>query len=167
MLLDNIPLNSSYPVQIVKDTFVVAVQAIAGFNITGQTVALDASNSYDESSGLLFNVNVSQPTAAIYLPPELFSEPSIANSTSLTHAVFLTDSLFIRRQESSLNVTSTILSSSLVGATVAGLYPPIALTFSINQVRPKCVWYSLLLSATPSIDRRDQSFILRVLGQFP
>ena len=112
----------------------VAVQAISDLNTTGQVVALDISSSYNKSNGLPFNVDVSQPTAAVYLPAELFNKPSVVNSTSLTHAAFLGDSLFIRRRESYLSVASVVLSSSIVGGTVEGLDPPISLTFAVNQV---------------------------------
>ena len=52
------------------------------------------------------------------------------NKTRITREVFLSDSLFLRRENNDLEVGSIIISATLVGSnSVEGIDPPLNITF--------------------------------------
>ena len=77
-----------------------------------------------------------QPTAAISLPNNLLrTVPTISNCTKITNAVFITDSLFLRRSRNFLEVGSLIIAASVVGRNnLKELDPPVDLRFLVNPV---------------------------------
>ena len=82
------------------------------------------------------SVSSSSPIGSIQLPSNLLSSLSNNSSSKITHAVFVTDSLFLRRGFSYDRVGSIILSASVVGiGTLRGLRPPVNLGFQLNPVR--------------------------------
>ena len=77
-----------------------------------------------------------QATASIRLPNNLFSAvPNVTNNTRITHAVFLSDSLFLRRDSNDLEVGGIIISASVVGYnSIQSLDPPVSISFLKNPV---------------------------------
>ena len=106
----------------------------------GQTFSVNIGNFSDlnmnddiNSMDLSFEMLTSQSTASLSLPINLFSSISnVTNNTRITHAVFLSDSLFLRRQNNNMEVGSIIVSASIVS--VDGLKPPVTLRFLKNPV---------------------------------
>ena len=88
------------------------------------------------SSELSFSGITGQPTASISLPNNLFDAIlNVTNNTRITHAVFLTDSLFLRRENNEMEVGGIIISASLVGSdSVEGINPPLNITFLKDPV---------------------------------
>ena len=88
------------------------------------------------SSDLSFSGRTGQPTASISLPNSLFNAIlNVTNNTRITHAVFLSDSLFLRRVNNDLEVGGIIISASVVGSnSVEAIEPPLNITFLKNPV---------------------------------
>ena len=88
------------------------------------------------SSDLSFSGRTGQPTASISLPNSLFNAIlNVTNNTRITHAVFLSESLFLRRENNDLEVGGIIVSASLVGSnSVEDIDPPLNITFLKNPV---------------------------------
>ena len=144
-VVENIPItNISEPIVITQKSFAVSVQQvnIEEFTQFGQTFSVNYRGFTDEnqtlnSNDLVFGSPSQQTTAIINLPNNLLSAlPNITkNNTRITHSVFITDSLFLRRNNYNLDVGSVIISTSVVGAdTITGLNPPIDLRFLVNPV---------------------------------
>lgn len=128
-----------------QSSFAVAVQQInrETFETTGQTLAatfgddsrvqrdlaIDAINlEFSNSSMTIIN-----STASITLPGILFN--NISNTSGLIHFVFLTDTLFLRRNKNYREVGSIIVAASITGTTISGLNDqPIILHFLRNPV---------------------------------
>ena len=89
-----------------------------------------------DSNDLLFHMGPNQSTASISLPNNLFSAIlNVTNNTRITHAVFLSDSLFLRRVNNDLEVGGIIISASVVGSnSVEGIDPRLNITFLKNPV---------------------------------
>ena len=80
----------------------------------------------------------SQATGSISLPNNLLDTlPNISNSTRITNAVFLSDSLFLRRDDKFMKVGSVIISAAVVGIDkIREINPPVAISFQIiNSVK--------------------------------
>ena len=153
-VVENIPLtNTSEPVIISQKSFAVSLQQvdIEEFKESGQTFSVnfgDFSNNDQSlnSNDLTFGGSNQQSTASINLPRNLLNGlPNITNNTRITHSVFITDSLFLRRVDNFQEVGSIILSAAVVGTdTIRGLNPPVGLSFMINPVSIgfcKCLFY--------------------------
>ena len=108
----------------------------------GQTFSADLGTFSDlnmseniNSSELSFSGRTGQPTASISLPNNLFDAIlNVTNNTRITHAVFLTDSLFLRRENNDMEVGGIIISASLVGSNSVEDIDPINITFLKNPV---------------------------------
>ena len=58
-----------------------------------------------DSNGLPFEMLTSQSITSLHLPNNLFSSISnVTNNTGITHAVFVSDSLFLRRENNDMEV---------------------------------------------------------------
>ena len=138
--------NISKPVVITRRTFAVSAQQVDlnQFMEIGQNFSANLGNfsnlNTDEtidSSDLSFEKRMTtQATASIRLPNNLFSAvPNVTNNTRITHAVFLSDSLFLRRDSNDLEVGGIIISASVVGYnSIEGLDPPVSISFLKNPV---------------------------------
>ena len=131
---ENIPINNSdisKPVVISQRSFAVSIQQVnlQTFSQNGQTFNVNIGN--DQSNDIIVGDTVdTKPTASISLPNNLLD--SIPNSTRITNAVFLSDSLFLRRDDKFMEVGSVIISATVVGVdTIQELNPPVTLTFQI------------------------------------
>ena len=144
-VVESIPIiNISDPIVIAQTSFAVSVQQVdtEEFAQFGQTFSVNYRGFSNDSqiltsNDLTFGSPSQQSTAAINLPNNLLSAlPNIAkNNTRITHSVFITDSLFLRRNNYNLEVGSVIISTSVVGAdTIRKLDPPVDLIFLINPV---------------------------------
>ena len=138
-----LPTNTSEPTVISQKSFAVSVQQvnIEEFKQSGQMFSVKFGQfSYDNQSlnfnDLTFGGTNQQSTATINLPRNLLNGlPNITNNTRITHSVFITDSLFLRRDDNFQEVGSIILSAAVVGTdTIRGLNPPVGLSFMINPV---------------------------------
>ena len=134
--------NVSESVVIVQKSFAVSVQQVNtdDFSKSGQTFSVnipDFRQHNISSEHISFDsVSSSSPIGSIQLPSNLLSSISNNSSSKITHAVFVTDSLFLRRGFSYDKVGSIILSASVVGiGTLRGLRPPVNLGFQLNPVR--------------------------------
>ena len=153
-VVESIPIiNISEPIVIIQKSFAVSVQQMDTEEFTqfGQTFSVNYRTFSDEnqtlnSNDLVFGSPSQQSTAAINLPNNLLSAlPNITkNNTRITHSVFITDSLFLRRNNYNLEVGSVIISTTVVGAdTIRELDPPVDLRFQVNPV--SSYYYSMCL----------------------
>ena len=144
-IVENIPIkNISEPVIIIQQSFAVSIQQvnIEEFKQFGQTFSVNYRGFTDRnktltSNDLVFGMNSQQPTtAAINLPNNLLSTlPNVTNNTRITHSIFTTDSLFLRRNNNFLEVGSVVISTTVVGKdTLRGLNPPVNLNFLVKPV---------------------------------
>ena len=144
-VVENIPItNISEPVIITQKSFGVSIQQvdIEEFKQFGQTFSVNYRGFTDgnktlTSNDLVFRMGSQQSTtAAINLPNNLLSRlPNVTNNTRITHSVFTTDSLFLRRNSNFLEVSSVVISTTVVEKdTLRGLNPPVNLNFLINPV---------------------------------
>ena len=145
-VVEDIPIgNTSEPVVITRNTFAVSVQQVDfdQFMEIGQIFSANLGNFSDlninddiDSNDLSFEMLNTQSIASLHLPNNLFSSiTNFTNNTRITHAVFLSDSLFLRRENNDMEVGSIIISASIVGSdSVDGLKPPVTLRFLKNPV---------------------------------
>ena len=144
-VVENVPItNITDPIVITQKSFAVSVQQvdIEEFTQSGQTFSVNYrgflyENQTLNSNDLVFQSPSQQSTAVINLPNNLLSAlPNITkNNTRITHSVFITDSLFLRRNNYNLEVGSVIISTTVVGAdTINKLGTPVNLTFLVNPV---------------------------------
>ena len=136
--------NASETVVIAQKSFAVSVQQVdpEEFSKSGQTFSVnlpDFTQQNISSDDISFeHASASPPTGSIQLPSSLFSSlpDNLSNASRITHAVFVTDSLFLRRNFSYKRVSSVIVSASVVGVeNLNGLSPPVNLVFQLNSVR--------------------------------
>ena len=138
---ENIPItNTSEPVVIVQTTFAVSIQrvCIEEFGQSDLTFSVNyeyLSNELDEND-VIFGMPEQQSTAAISLPNNLISSIlNMTNCSKITNAVFISDSLFLRRSENLQEVGSLIIAASVVGTdTLRELHSLVNLTFVVNPV---------------------------------
>ena len=132
--------NISEPVSIAQRTFAVSVQQIGidELKMYGQNFSVTQTNS----SELFFTEMKHQSSVgSVSLPESLFDFVANNNATlRIANAAFLLDSLFVRRQTNGLEVTSIIISTTIVGiGVVQKLTHPVQLDFQIfsNNVSTK------------------------------
>ena len=108
-------------------------------------------NESIESSDLSFEMRMTtQATASVRLPSNLFSAiPNVTSNTRVTHAVLLSDSLFLRRDSNDLEVGGIIISARVVGYnSIHSLDPPVSIRFLKIPVYktfdPSCKFYILI-----------------------
>ena len=87
------------------------------------------------SNNLYFGEMMNKSTASISLPNNLFNALYNISKSRVTHAVYLSESAFIRRKNDNLEVSSVIISASIVGAgPIKGLKnPPVILSFKVSK----------------------------------
>ena len=148
-MTEELPIPDNESIVIARNNFAVAVEEVKSdmFALKGQVISLDlGENAFDAqgfgNSTFEFNNNLKiiPPTASLALPHNLFkalaNQNFSQNSTKLTSSVFLSDSLFQRREKRHREVGSIIMSAGVVGINnVTGLTnPPVILVFQINPV---------------------------------
>ena len=146
-IVGDIPVgNISEPVVITRRTFALSVQQVDldQFMELGQTFSANLGdfsnlnmNESIDSSDLSFELRTTtQATASVRLPSNLFSAvPNVTSNTRITHTVFLSDSLFLRRNSNDLEVGGIIISARVVGYnSIQSLDPPVSISFLKNLV---------------------------------
>ena len=136
-VIENIPINNSNatePVVISQRSFAVSIQQVnlQTFSQNGQTFNVNIGNN--QSNDIIVGDTVdTQSIASISLPNNLLGLiPNVSNSTRIANAVYLSDSLFLRRDDKFMKVGSVIISATVVGVdTIQELNPPVTLTFQI------------------------------------
>ena len=159
-MTEDLPLTDDEPLVIARESFAVAVQEVKPdeFARKGQVISLNLGDNAFGGQGLgnstldfSGNHSTSPPTASLALPNNLLkalaNQNSSQNSTRITNSVFLTDSLFQRRDKRYKEVGSIIISAGVVGIDrVTGLTnPPVTLVFQKNPVSFNCVCIPLVL----------------------
>ena len=135
-----IPENETQVV-LTRESFAVVVQEVEPDSLSaGLPFNLFVASGFDNTSSQLDMNSLSfsetdDAIASLSLPSSLFlSLNASTNGIRLTQSVFLTDSLFLRRNNNFSEVGGIILAASVVGNSVTGLDPPIQLSFLKNPV---------------------------------
>ena len=126
-----------------------SVQEVQPADFEGQTFSaiLGTTFEFDEEEQINVDSLVleerEEATASISIPPGIFMSLPMSTvqnmTTRITHSVFLTDLLFIRREREmdsqELEVGSIIISATITGnISVSGLDPPIMMVFVKSPV---------------------------------
>ena len=122
-------------------SFAVAIQEVNRESFPGLDFSIAVAGGNADPNAQLDEDSVSysateNPTASLSLPSSLFhnlTSPS-ANTARITQSVFLSDLLFLRREENFLSVAGVIMAASVVGEEVQVLQPAARLTFKKNPV---------------------------------
>ena len=134
-----IPENETQVV-LTRESFAVAVQEVELDSFAGLTFSVVVTNGFDDANSQLDMNSLSfsetdDAIASLSLPRSLFNNLNTSkNSTRITQSVFLTDSLFLRRERNFSVVGGIILAASVVGTRLTELDPPIQLSFVKNPV---------------------------------
>ena len=135
-----IPENHTGPVILPLDSFAVSVQDVDPGEFDAQTFSVSLGDNPFSEFDMRLNENnldfssVASFTASLTLPQNLFDSLHVSNSSRITHSVFLTDALYLRRNDSVLEVGSIVIAASVVNSTLEELEPPISLRFQKNPV---------------------------------
>ena len=135
-----IPENDTGPVILPQDSFAVSVQEVNPEEFDTQVFSVSLGKNPFSEGNLELNENsldfssMMSSTASLTLPQNLFGSLRVSNSSSITQSVFLTDALYLRRNDSVLEVRSVAIAASVVNRTIVGLEPPISITFLKNPV---------------------------------
>ena len=135
-----IPVNHTGPVILPQDSFAVSVQVVNPEEFDKQVFSVSLGDNPFSEADLELNTNtldfssMTSSTASLTLPQNLFDSVRVSNLSRITQSVFLTDALYLRRNESVLKVGSVIIGASVVNSTIEELEPPISLTFLKNPV---------------------------------
>ena len=137
---NSIPLqNTSTPVIIARSQFAVSAQEVAT-NKLEQLFSVNIGNVSNtttlNSSNLNFMKNNESSTASILLPNNVINSVSTESAkVRITHAVYLSDSVFLRRDNNDLEVGSIIISASISSDNNNSIFdPPVTLTFRRTEV---------------------------------
>ena len=105
------------------------------FSFTAEDNSHISNISRINSNDLYFGEMMNKSTASISLPNNLFNALHNISKSRVTHAVYLSESAFLRRENSNLEVSSVIISASIVGAgPIKGLTnPPVILSFKVSK----------------------------------
>ena len=104
-----------------------------------QTLSINLTD-FSESNVNSYNItleterNIVSSTGSVTLPSNIFNS---SNINRITNAVFLTDSLFLRRRLDYFNVSSVVISTSILREldAIKELESPVNLSFQLNPVR--------------------------------
>ena len=138
---DSIPIeNTSQPVIIARSQFAVSAQEVEPdqfmqtFSFTAEDHSHISNISRINANNLYFGEMMNKSTASISLPNNLFNALHNISKSRVTHAIYLSESAFLRRENSNLEVSSVIISASVVGASpIKGLKnPPVILSFKVS-----------------------------------
>ena len=140
-VVEEIIVDTSKPVIITQRSFAVSVQQVnsTDFSQNGQIFSVNLGNismQLNTDNLMLGETSDMPPTGSISLPNNLLDLLVDTNNSKITNAVYTIDSLFLRREQKSLEVGSIILAGTVVGnVNITDLDPPITLNF---QILPVC-----------------------------
>ena len=132
---ENIPIpENETSALVIQSTFAVSVQKVDPMTFTGLSISA-VIESFDDQNidELMVNMMSSaKSTGSLSLPSNLLQK---ANGTRVTLSVFVTNSLFLRRDTNNMEVASIIIAAGVVGVQrVENLDPPIVAVFQKNPV---------------------------------
>ena len=140
-MTESIPFpENETQVFLTRDTFAVAAKEVEADQFAGLTFSADVTNGFDDTNSQLDTNSLSFAKTdgvigSLSLPSSLFDNLNVSkNNTRLTQSVFLTDSLFLRRENNFLVVGGIILANSVVERRAPELDPPIQLNFLKSPV---------------------------------
>ncbi len=148
-LLDTLPIIEGEVTIITQETFAASAQPVDTNNFNGQDLIFDVgdvNNAVVTNTTFEFNdgmVPVQQrttiPAVSMRLPSNLFESVNNTNNgtTRITNTVYITDSLFARRNTNNLDVASIIVSAGIPGRIVRNLDPPVTIEFLQKNVNLK------------------------------
>ena len=132
---ENIPIPENETSALVtQSTFAVSVQKLDPMTFTGLSISAVIESFDDQNiNELMVNMMSSaKSTGSLSLPSNLLQK---ANGTRVTLSVFVTNSLFLRRDNNNTEVASIIIAAGVVGVQrVENLDPPIVAVFQRNPV---------------------------------
>ena len=145
LLAAEIPIqeNETGPVILSQSSFAVSVQEANPQEFEPQVLSVSLGESPFSDPQIQLNEDslgfsaVNYSTASIALPQNLFNSLPASNSSNILHLVFLTDALYLRRNDSSLEVGSIIIAASVADRVIEEVEPPISITFLKNPVSHK------------------------------
>ena len=124
-----------------QDTFAVSVQPVDPRNFVTQQFTFNVGDDIDNAVVTNMTVSVdtgerrnTRPAVTMTIPENIFDNIT-TNNTRITNAVFITDSLFLRREKFFLEVGSIIVALSIPGETITGLDPSLITKFTQKRVR--------------------------------
>ena len=132
---ENIPIpENETSALITQSTFAVSVQKVDPMTFTGVNISA-VIESFDEpkiDEPMLNMISSAKSTGSLSLPSNLLQK---ANGTRVTLSVFVTNSLFLRRDNNNTEIASIIIAAGVVGVQrVENLDPPIMAVFQRNPV---------------------------------
>ncbi len=164
---ENIPFpENETNIIITLTSFAISVREVDPENFNGQDFSVNVGDSFNfdgnmaiDPDSLSFSESP-QATASLSIPDDFFMHLDLSvfagedNTTSkalprIINSVYLSDILFLRREESVLEVGSIIMAASLSGgATVENLTNPITLVFVkkpsvVNGTNSTCNFWNL------------------------
>ena len=134
-----IPVNQTEPVILAQESFAVSVQQVNPEEFEMQIFSISLGDDPFSGTAQLDNNSlelspVTSFTASITLPQNLFDSLPMSTSSRIARSVFLTDALYLRRNNSGLELGSIIIAASVVNKTVEKLNPPVSITFLKDPV---------------------------------
>ena len=137
LLIDNLPVGDELVV-IPQNTFTVSVRSVRSdeFEEKGQFIAASVDNRTVAIAG--DNTTSINTTVSVELPDNLVELlPNTSNNSvlHLSNSFFITDSLFLRKDNNDMEVGSIIASVRVSGAYISGLDdPPVKMKFLRDPV---------------------------------
>ena len=109
-------------------------QFMQTFSFTAEDHSHISNISRINSKDLYFGEMINKSTASISLSNNLLNALHNISKSRITHAIYLSELAFLRRENSNLEVNSVIISASVVGASlIRGLKnPPVILSFKVS-----------------------------------
>ena len=142
MVIAEIPItdNRTGTVILAYDSFAVSLQEVNPEEFEMQVFSVNLGRNPFSDDDLKLSEDslnfspVTSLTASLILPQNLLNSPTVSNCSSIARSVFLSDALYLRRNESFLKVGSVVIEASVVNRTIDELDDPISLTFQKNPV---------------------------------
>ncbi len=135
---DYIPLqNTSMPVIIARSQFAVSAQEI-DIDMFEQVFSVNIrndSNATSIDSSSLYFMRSNESTASILLPNNVLNSVGTGSKVRISNAVYLDDTVFLRRNNNDIEVGSIIMSASINSSNNKSTFdPPVMLTFRRSKV---------------------------------
>ncbi len=134
---DSIPIqNTSLPVIIAKSQFAVSAQEIDTdkFEQVFSVNIGNISNTTSIDSSNIFFMRTNESTASILLQNNVLNSVGTGSKVRISNAVYLDDSIFLRRNNNDIEVGSIIMSASISSSNKSTFDPPVMLTFRRSKV---------------------------------
>lgn len=129
-LTNNLPIpeNSTEKVVLKTTNFAVSVQRVELDSDSVAELVFTSDDLFEENNTNGDSQMERRPTSSIDFPQSIFNRSNYSGDVRVAFSVFLTDSLFQRRDTSNQNVGSNVVSFSVIGRTLRDLEPPVTIT---------------------------------------